>query len=96
MTVDADGLIVGNSDQCTCANLSTTLNGPLSQRYKRQTGEVFISRSNSQRVFRARLGGRRLARDRQQLTRKRGNYRRIKQQFQDYTDSFQEEDFDII
>ena len=56
MTTDADGLIVGNSDQCTCANLVITPNGPLPQRYKRQTAEIYISRSNSQRVFKAGLG----------------------------------------
>ena len=89
---------VGGSDQCTCADLALSLNIDLasSQRYKRQTGEVFITSANVHRVFKSRLGGRRIARDNQQLRRRKGDYTLIRQRFFDYTESFEEEDFDIL
>ena len=93
-----EGLFVGSGDgsQCTCQNLAVVLNRTSSQRYKRQTGEVFITSANVARVFRARKGARKLARDTQQLRRKKGNYIVIRQSFDDYTNSFEEEDFDLI
>ena len=89
---------VGGSDQCTCADLAFNLNRnlPSSQRYKRQTGEVFITSAKVRRVFKSRLGGRRLARDNQQLRRRKGDYTLIRQRFFDYTESFEEEEFDIL
>ena len=97
MEGDGEGF-VGASDQCTCTDLASSLNInlPSSQRYKRQSGEVFITSSKVQRVFRARKGGRRIARDNQQLRRRKGDYTLIRQRFFDYTESFEEEDFDII
>ena len=89
----------GDGSQCTCQDLAAVLPNrtfPSTQRYKRQTGEVFITSANVARVFRARKGARKLARDTQQLRRKKGNYIVIRQSFNDYTDSFDEEDFDLI
>ena len=96
--MEGEESFVGGSNQCTCEDLALNLNltSISSQRYKRQTGEVFITSANVKRVFRAKLGGRRLARDTQQLTRKKGDYSKIRKQFLDYTESFEEEDFDII
>ena len=94
--MEGEEMFVGGSNQCTCEDLAVSLNITSSERYKRQTGEVFRTSANVQRVMRAKLGGRRLARDSQQLTRKKGDYTIIKQQFLDYTESFEEDDFDLI
>ena len=96
--MEGEESFVGGSNQCTCEDLALNLNITLasSQRYKRQTGEVFVTSAEVRRVFRAKLGGRRLARDNQQLTRKKGDYQLIRKQFLDYTESFEEEDFDLI
>jgi hypothetical protein len=95
---EGEEVFVGGNSQCTCADLAVTLNrtSTSSERYKRQTGEVFITSANVARVFKAQLGGTRLARDSQQLTRRKGDYRLIRQRFIDYTESFDEEEFDII
>ena len=95
---DAADLFVGASTKCTCADASDNLNqtSVSSQRYKRQTGEAYIISANAKRVLRARLGGRRLARDTQRLTRRKGDYTLIRNRFRDYTESFEEEDFELI
>ena len=94
---DSEELFVGGSSKCTCEKSTISLNQTLisSERYKRQTGEVFITSARVQRVFKAKLGGRRLARDNQELNRRKGDYTLIRQGFLDYTKSFEEEDFDI-
>ena len=95
---DSEDAVVGGSNQCTCEDLAASFNrtSTTSERYKRQTGEVFITSAKVTRVFKAQLGGRKLARDNQQLTRRKGDYTLIRQRFIDYTESFEEEDFDII
>ena len=95
---DSEELFVGGSSKCKCEKSASNLNRTLisSERYKRQTGEVFRTSARVRRVFKARLGGRRLARDEQQLTRRKGDYILIRQGLMDYTESFKEEDFDLI
>jgi hypothetical protein len=96
---DGEDLFVGGNSKCTCKELSISPNradSTTSERYKRQTGEVFITTANVQRVFRARLGGTKLARDNQQLTRRKGNYSLIRRWFIAYTKSFEEEQIDNI
>ena len=89
---------VGGSSDCICEESSNSPNRTLIplERYKRQTGEAFITSARVRRVFKATLGGRRLARDDQQLIRRKGDYTLIRQGFRDYTESFEEEDIDII
>ena len=74
---------------------------PASERYKRQTGEVYKSAAQDIRVLRTRSGFRRVARDMQQIRRKRGSYRSIKRLFTRTLDVFDEDalsniDLDII
>ena len=95
---DEKEMFVACDSRCTCENILLKPNrtSVSSQRPKRKTGEVFVTSANVQRVLRTESGGRRLATDIQQLTRRKGDYALIRQEFIDYTNLIDEEYFEFV
>ena len=94
---DSEEAFVGGDPSCVCGDNSSDKSESLtSLRYKRQTGEVFRTSTNSSKILRSHLGGKRLSKDYQQLTRKKGSYSEIRRFFIDYSNTFDEDEFESI